>query len=208
MDLLKHIPNRENREMATDRVSELIETITQVETQMMKALVRKHIASKLKSGSYHNLALQQIYDTVGGFETSKKKKSAKRKMVTVSFNDNKFKPTEFNELMERLLTFKYLKGAVYALEQRSDNSNWHGYHLHILTPDNKPKPSELIRDFNRVFDKYIDGTNFIQVDQMVSDNPIEYLVGTKKGQDKQFKQVQDKLMRTHYKIIDSTTNRE
>jgi len=205
MDLIKQIPHSENREKVMDRVGLVVSAVEEIEAQMLKALVRKRINQKLKAGNYGNLMLQQVYNECDGFDkkATKSKKGTARKMVTISFDDSKFKPEEFNDTMVRMLKFKYMKDSIYALEQRSDTREWYGYHLHFITPDNSRKPSELIRDSKRVFGHWITGDNYIQVDTMYSDNCLNYFI-EKKDESKKVKQIQDRLMREKYSILDSS----
>lgn len=202
MDLINNIPTPNNSENFMDKLGEIISAVENVEKDMMKKLVRKHIEKKLREGTYQNKTLQSVYDATNP------KAVSKHKFITINFKPD-FDPKDFNGLMDIINKKKWMVDSKYALEQRSeDETKPDGYHVHIILKDNKKNKSEIIRELGSTCKNFITGLNYIDVQTMQTDNVYEYLLGDKKDKSKRVKQEVDRKVRSKYGIIDSTSRCE
>jgi len=97
----------------------------------------------------------------------------------------------------------------YALEQRSEDSDTHGVHCHILFEKGKNPPSKLQRAFkSKFFDKYVGSAACLDYKYITEDkfkDKLDYIKGVK-HKDKMGKVEQDIRLRDSLGIPHLFTN--
>ncbi len=113
--------------------------------------------------------------------------------------DNKIEEIE-KDLKEFCDKCKYLRDSqyCYSIEQRSEDDDTKGLHMHILFDKGVNAPSKLQRAFkNKFFDKYV-GSNacldYKYITEQMFANKLKYILGVKKPE-KMAKVFQDRRLR-------------
>lgn len=127
-------------------------------------------------------------------------------LVTVNPNEIE-DPTLLYNYWQKLISYKMFEAdlsAIMTIEQRSETSEWQGYHTHIVLIRNvkshNTNPSMIRQTFQKVYGDLVGTTKHINV--IYANDPknfIKYVLGQKK-QEKLEKVQQDNAMRVYYKL--------
>lgn len=132
-------------------------------------------------------------------------------LITFAPQELKMKPLELIKLMERIVKFSFIKGYVYVLEQRYSGEPTEKYkelgsgiHSHLLINKGDYRFSHVKRDISRVFKNVNCNIDYLNVKEtpVSLQNTLNYLLGDKKDEFKQVKQVQDRIWREKEGIKD------
>lgn len=91
----------------------------------------------------------------------------------------------------------------YVFEQRSEEKEWSGFHMHMIAKRNK-SPSVVKSEMKRYFLKLVGNENALHitfVDDEVAADKLTYIKGKKK-EEKMKKVLFDQLFRQHYNLKD------
>lgn len=219
MDLINTIRLLTCRVLPTDSnvddVMRLSNILNDVKTQELKRLMKSELQREMRDtnslGVIDPLLRDVKYDTIIKNKGNTLKKSCDTKLITISLDDDKFNPSKIVESMCSLLKKSLFKDCKYkwVIEQRADNYNYHGYHIHLLCRNFSVSKSRIIDKVYESMKSFLSGKNYIDVRLIVNDNGVEdYISGDKQSPEKMRKIPFDESMRKKYKFKDIYTNSE
>lgn len=110
------------------------------------------------------------------------------------------------KLVDKLIKLQYVKKYLYVVEQRYDGGDkgklGDGLHIHLLIDKGDYRFSHLKRDVQRIFKNMICNIDYSLRRETDVAKTQKYMVGDKKDEYKQLKQVQDKLYRQQMGLRD------
>lgn len=196
MDLLSKVASNGSNEPDYEKLSEYAKLFTECEQQLMKKYFTQYLQKQLRDKAYGG-PLQAAHDAVAS-------QYVKAQFITINFND-KYPPAKTGGIIDCISKLKWVSNIQWTLEQRSETSDWSGYHIHMLVDTKKPK-SEVIRELFKlkILKDYIGSKQSIDVHRVTTlaayENHKNYMFGDKADSSKHKKQKQDVLMRQFYGI--------
>lgn len=178
----------------------------QADQQHMKHLYMKNKKLKEELGIFENKEHKRLYEE--NKELTKKINSEYLTTIMISINDEYpiLKVKEELPKLNNWLNSKCDKWE-YVIEQRSENENYSGFHIHIIMYEFRLRPSKIAEGLWR--DKHVKSwcreKNFIEAKSIKAntkhgENAINYLTGNKEK--KKLKKVDyDNKMREHFGFL-------
>lgn len=189
---------------------DLIEQLNKVKKQELERLMKMSLRKRMKEVNslvvLNPLLKDVTYNDIEQVKTSKKQ--VKKWFITISFDDSKFDPLNVEKIMTDLLNKQYLKADHYwwCIEQRSEDYNYYGFHVHLYIDNKKHQKSRLIDCVYCSVKNFVGGKNEIDVRPVYTDNGVINYMSGEKPEEKLKKVEYDISMRKKYKLKDVYTN--
>lgn len=203
-----------------------------LERQAYDDLYKQLYKHKLRLQCYNGVAdinLQQLYDEVQQqqkiFDDNNMVRENEADYMFININPMEdISIEQIQKVMQKLLSKKWLKDAIYVIEQRGKNESelGKGKHIHLLLHRNGVKPSDIKREIANTIKHICDVETsrksgwktgpYVPLMQQTKTlkNRLQYMLGNKKTTDKKtgeynfkdVKQEMDRLMRKRLQLQD------
>lgn len=178
-----------------------------VKLDVIKTLTKKYyseiVKSKLAAQTFFFEPLQEIYNEV--IEVRKQNVNDDFYFITICPYED-INISDLTKVLDKIVKKKWFKKYIYVYEQRQDKENtpYYGIHTHMIVKRDGIAKSDVIREVYNTSKNICGSKQSIDVKLLKTrselDIKINYILGKKSTEQKQARQVIDKVMRSEYKL--------
>ena len=177
--------------------SDFIQTNSAAQQQALKLELIKYYRQEIRLGRYHYLLPADIAEKLS-ISNDRYNQKPPYVFLTANFREG-VSLEDFTKSVHKAANKAWITWVMYCFEQRAENSEYHGFHAHMILCRGDKRPFELIREFKSTFRHVLDSDNpgilnikFIEQKNVIQ--KVDYIKGIKQT-DKMLKAAMDKPWR-------------